>query len=87
MEKYYLAIDIGASSGRHIIGSLKDNEIVTEYDENVPGLTRIVNETVENMKKYGKDVTFITVNGMEHCDIGSYPDVKEKYFNAIINSI
>ena len=42
---------------------------------------------VENMKKYGKDVTFITVNGMEHCDIGSYPDVKEKYFNAIINSI
>ena len=31
MTKYYLAIDIGASSGRHIIGYLDDNnELVTE---------------------------------------------------------
>lgn len=28
--KYYLAIDIGASSGRHIVGWLKDNQIKTE---------------------------------------------------------
>lgn len=28
--KYYLAIDIGASSGRHIVGWLEDNEIKTE---------------------------------------------------------
>lgn len=28
--KYYLAIDIGASSGRHIIGYMKDGEICTE---------------------------------------------------------
>lgn len=28
--KYYLAIDIGASSGRHIVGYKKDNEIVTD---------------------------------------------------------
>ncbi|MBO5479814.1 MAG: rhamnulokinase [Clostridia bacterium] len=30
MEKYYLAIDIGASSGRHIIGWLKDGVMQTE---------------------------------------------------------
>ncbi len=28
--KYYLAIDIGASSGRHIIGYVKDGELVTD---------------------------------------------------------
>ena len=28
--KYYLAIDIGASSGRHIVGYLSDGEIITE---------------------------------------------------------
>ncbi len=27
---YYLAIDIGASSGRHIVGWLEDNEIKTD---------------------------------------------------------
>ena len=30
MLKYYLAIDIGASSGRHILGCLKDGKIVLE---------------------------------------------------------
>ena len=30
--KYYLAIDIGASSGRHIIGYKVKNEIKTETD-------------------------------------------------------
>lgn len=30
MGKYYLAIDIGASSGRHILGSLEDGKIVLE---------------------------------------------------------
>ncbi len=28
--KYYLAIDIGASGGRHIVGYMKDGELVTE---------------------------------------------------------
>ena len=28
--KYYLAIDIGASSGRHIVGYMKDGELMTE---------------------------------------------------------
>lgn len=30
MQKYYLAIDIGASSGRHIVGWRKDGEIRTK---------------------------------------------------------
>ncbi len=30
MEKYFLAIDIGASSGRHILGSVKENKIILE---------------------------------------------------------
>ena len=30
MQKYYLAIDIGASSGRHILGSVQDGKIVLE---------------------------------------------------------
>lgn len=30
VNKYYLAIDIGASSGRHIVGWLEDNEIKTD---------------------------------------------------------
>ena len=30
MAKYYLAIDIGASSGRHILGSVQDGRIVLE---------------------------------------------------------
>lgn len=30
MGKYFLAIDIGASSGRHILGSLENGKIVLE---------------------------------------------------------
>ena len=30
MGNYYLAIDIGASSGRHILGSIEDGKIVLE---------------------------------------------------------
>lgn len=30
MQKYYLAVDIGASSGRHILGSVQDGKIVLE---------------------------------------------------------
>ena len=29
-NKYYLAIDIGASSGRHILGSLENGKLVLE---------------------------------------------------------
>lgn len=30
MPVYYLAVDIGASSGRHILGSIEDGRIVLE---------------------------------------------------------
>ena len=30
MSNYYLAVDIGASSGRHILGSVQDGKIVLE---------------------------------------------------------
>ena len=30
MEKYYLAVDIGASSGRHILGRLENGKIELE---------------------------------------------------------
>ena len=30
MEQYYLAIDIGASSGRHILGHMEDGKMVLE---------------------------------------------------------
>ena len=61
--KYFLAIDLGASSGRHVIGYLKDNEVVleevhrfkTEMDESKDGLVwdipRIFNEIKIGIKK------------------------------------
>ena len=30
MKRYYLAIDIGASSGRHILGHMEDGKMVLE---------------------------------------------------------
>ena len=30
MEQYYLAVDIGASSGRHILGHVKQGRMVLE---------------------------------------------------------
>ena len=63
MEKYFLAIDIGASSGRHILGSLKDGKVVLEEVyrfwngmDNVDGtlcwdVERLFGEIIEGMKK------------------------------------
>lgn len=30
MDKYYLAVDIGASSGRHMLASMKDGKMQLE---------------------------------------------------------
>lgn len=60
--KYYLAIDLGASSGRHVVGYLKDGEIVlkevhrfkTLMDDSKDGLVwnipRIYNEIKKGIK-------------------------------------
>ena len=37
MEKYYLAIDIGASSGRHILAHMKDGKMVLEELDRASG--------------------------------------------------
>ena len=67
MNKYYLAIDLGASSGRHIIGYKKNNEIVlkelyrfkTTMEESVDGLVwdfnRIFFEIKKGIKKAFKE--------------------------------
>ena len=36
MEKYYLAIDIGASSGRHILGHLENGKMILEEMHRFP---------------------------------------------------
>lgn len=40
MKKYYLAIDIGASSGRHIVGCEEDGKIITEEVFRFPNGTK-----------------------------------------------
>lgn len=48
---YYLAIDIGASSGRHIVGWLENNEIKTEEVYRFPnGMKRQNNHLVWDVK-------------------------------------
>ena len=36
MKQYYLAIDIGASSGRHILGHMEDGKMVLEEIHRFP---------------------------------------------------
>ena len=52
--KYFLAIDIGASSGRHIIGYVKDGKIITE------DIYRFQNLPSESMTEYGGDTKHLT---------------------------
>ncbi len=63
MNKYFLAIDIGASSGRHILGSVENGKIILEEVyrfwngmDNVDGtlcwdVDRLFNEIIAGMKK------------------------------------
>ncbi len=63
MGKYFLAIDIGASSGRHILGSLQNGKIELEEVhrfwngmDDIDGtlcwnVDRLFNEIIEGMKK------------------------------------
>lgn len=63
MSKYFLAIDIGASSGRHILGSIENGKVVLEEVyrfwngmDNVDGtlcwdVDRLFNEIIAGMKK------------------------------------
>ena len=71
MGKYYLAVDIGASSGRHILGHLKDGKMILEE----------VYRFENGMKKVDGHLCWDTnhlageiVNGLKKCkEIGKIP--------------
>lgn len=59
--KYYLAIDIGASSGRHIVGYMKDGAIVTDEVYRFPnGMDNVDGRLVWNVERlFGEVVSGI----------------------------
>lgn len=64
MSKYYLAVDIGASSGRHILGSLENGKIVLEE------MYRFENKLVEKNGHLCWDLAHLyreIVAGMKAC--------------------
>ena len=71
MEKYYLAIDIGASSGRHILAHMEDGKMVLEE------LYRFPNKMTEHQgeKVWDTDRLFAEIMaGMKKCkQIGKIP--------------
>ena len=77
--KYYLAIDLGASSGRHIIGYLKDGEIKleevyrfkTEMDDSIDGLVWDIPRIFKEIKN-GIKVAFQKYNQIESLSIDTW---------------
>lgn len=69
--RYYLAVDIGASGGRHILGYLKGGKMITEE------VYRFPNGLVEKNGKYCWDVDMLfnhIVTGLIKCkEIGKIP--------------
>lgn len=71
MKKYYLAIDIGASSGRHILGSLEDGKLCLEeiyrFDNNIVNSSDGAIWDIDSL--FGE-----VVNGIAKCsEIGKLP--------------
>lgn len=77
--RYYLAIDIGASSGRHIIGYLENGKLITEE------IYRFQNAPSEKKTEYGGENPHLTwnvdalfseiINGLKVAkDIGKIPE-------------
>ena len=65
--KYYLAIDIGASSGRHIVGYMKDGELNVEETYRFPnGMDSVDGHLVWNIERLFREV----VNGIEESQSG-----------------
>lgn len=69
--EYYLAIDIGASSGRHILGYLKDGKLeIEEIYRFENGISKIGNEYCWDINRLFKEVK----NGIKKCkEIGKIP--------------
>nr|MCR5279392.1 rhamnulokinase [Lachnospiraceae bacterium] len=71
MSKYYLAIDIGASSGRHILSHIENNTMVTEEIYRFENGNKEVNGTLI----WDTDSLFKSIlTGMRKCkEIGKIP--------------
>ncbi len=71
MPTYYLAIDIGASSGRHILGSLENGKIKTEEIYRFSnGLNKIDGHLCWDIENLKNEV----INGIKKCsEIGKIP--------------
>ena len=71
MEKYYLAVDIGASSGRHILGHLENGRMVLEEIYRFPnGMTEVDGEKIWDIDGLFGHV----VEGMKKCkELGKIP--------------
>ena len=71
MEKYFLAVDIGASSGRHILSHLEDGKIVLEevfrYENGM--------QEIDGHKCWDSDLLFSNIKeGMKKCaELGKVP--------------
>ena len=64
MEQYYLAIDIGASSGRHILGHMEDGKMVLEEMYRFPnGMTEENGQKSWNVKALFRAI----LEGMKKC--------------------
>ena len=64
MEKYYLAVDIGASSGRHILGHMENGKIILEE------IYRFENKLINKKGHLCWDFEHLfreIVNGMREC--------------------
>ena len=71
MEQYYLAIDIGASSGRHILGHMEDGKMVLEEMYRFPnGMTEENGQKSWNVKALFRAI----LEGMKKCkEAGKIP--------------
>ena len=71
MQKYYLAVDIGASSGRHMLASLQDGKMLLEEIyrfEN--GMKHVDSKLLWDTKHLFREI----VNGMKKCkELGKIP--------------
>ncbi len=71
MEKYYLAVDIGASSGRHILSHMENGKMVLEEIYRFPNGM----EEHQGQKSWNVDVLFEEIKtGMQKCrELGKIP--------------
>ncbi len=71
MDKYYLAVDIGASSGRHILAHFEDGKMILEEIYRFSnGMTEVDGEKIWDIDGLYQEV----VNGMKKCkELGKIP--------------